>query len=134
MNWIPTLLKAATSRGSGVHPDTWKAVAKRSPLPVPDDVKALFEQTDGARFSGEVVLWTFKEVEERTAKGLGTLKPSDASGKAAALPAMTALMTMASNRSIMSLSSSERATSALCISISISSSATERFALRRRLI
>lgn len=75
--WIASLLKSATSRGSGVHPDTWKAVAKRSPLPVPDDVKALFEQTDGARFSGEVVLWTFKEVEERTAKGLGTLKPAD---------------------------------------------------------
>lgn len=76
-NWISTLLKSATSRGSGVFPETWKAVAKYSPLPVPDEVKQLFEQTDGARFSGEVVLWTWKEVEEHTAKGLGTLKPTD---------------------------------------------------------
>ncbi len=77
MKWLPVLLKSATSRGAGVHPKTWPAVAQRSPLPVPDDVRALYEQTDGARFSGEVVLWTWKEVEERTAKGLGGLKSSD---------------------------------------------------------
>ncbi len=76
-NWISILLKSATSRGSGVFPETWKAVAKHSAMPVPDEVKQLFEQTDGARFSGEVVLWTWKEVEERTAKGLGALKPAD---------------------------------------------------------
>ncbi len=77
MNWLTPLLKSATSRGSGVHPDTWRAVATRSVLPVPDEVRALFEQTDGARFSGEVTLWTWKEVEEHTSRGLGTLKPAD---------------------------------------------------------
>ena len=77
MNWLTVLLKSATSRGSGIHPNTWKVVAARSALPVPADVRALYEQTDGARFSGEVTLWSWKEVEERTAKGLGTLKPAD---------------------------------------------------------
>lgn len=77
MNWIALLLKSATSRGSGIHPETWRAVAQRAALPVPEDVRALFEHTDGARFSGEVTLWTWKEVEERTARGLGALKSSD---------------------------------------------------------
>ena len=77
MNWLPVLLKSATSRGSGIHPDTWRVVAGRSPLPVAAEVRALYELTDGARFSGEVTLWTWKEVEERTSKGLGTLKSSD---------------------------------------------------------
>ena len=77
MNWLPVLLKSATSRGSGIHPATWAVVEGRSELPVPADVRALYEQTDGARFSGEVTLWTWKEVEERTAKGLGSLKSAD---------------------------------------------------------
>ncbi len=77
MNWLTVLLKSATSRGSGIHPDTWPAVAARSALPVPDEVRALYDQTDGARFSGEVILWTWKEVEEHSARGLGGLKASD---------------------------------------------------------
>lgn len=77
MNWLTVLLKSATSRGSGIHPDTWRVVSTRCPLPVPADIRALYEQTDGARFSGEVTLWTWKEVEERTSKGLGTLGAND---------------------------------------------------------
>jgi hypothetical protein len=77
MNWLTVLLKSATSRGAGVHPDTWRAVATRSELPVPPDVRKLYELTDGARFSGEVTLWTWKEVEEHTSRGLGTLKPNE---------------------------------------------------------
>src|SRR5688500_1310920 len=77
MNWLTPLLKTATSRGSGIHPQTWSVVEDRASLPVPDEVRALYEQTDGARFSGEVTLWSWKEVEERTQKGLGSLKSSD---------------------------------------------------------
>jgi len=77
VNWLSVLLKSATSRGSGIHPDTWRAVGTRSALPVPAEVRALFEQTDGARFSGEVILWCWKEVEEHTSRGLGALKASE---------------------------------------------------------
>lgn len=77
MNWLTVLLKAATSRGSGIHPDTWRVVATRSKLPVPADVRALYESTDGARFSGEVTIWTWKEVEEHTSRGLGGMKADE---------------------------------------------------------
>lgn len=77
MNWLATLLRSATSRGPGLHPQTWAAVEGRSPLEVPAEVRELYEFTDGARFSGEVRLWTWKEVEEHTARGLGSLKSSE---------------------------------------------------------
>ncbi len=77
MKWLCVLLKSATSRGSGIHPDIWRSVSDRSALPVPSDVRALYEQTDGARFSGEVRLSTWKEVEENSARGLGTLKADE---------------------------------------------------------
>lgn len=77
MNWLSVLLKSATSRGSGIHPQTWSLVEARAPLPVPPEVRALYEQTDGARFSGEVVLWSWKDVEENTRRGLGSLEPAD---------------------------------------------------------
>ena len=78
MNWLPILLKSATSRGPGVFPQTWPAVEGRQPLPVPEEVRQLYQAADGARFSGEVRLWSWKEVEEHSAHGLGALAPSDA--------------------------------------------------------
>lgn len=77
MNWLSTLLKAATSRGAGLHPRTWEAVEGRSSLEVPAEVRALYELTDGARFPGEVRLWSWKEVDEHSSRGLGSLKPTD---------------------------------------------------------
>jgi hypothetical protein len=77
MNWLATLLKSATSRGPGLHPETWAAVEARSSLEVPEDVRELYQFSDGARFSGEVRLWSWKEVEEHTAKGLGSLQASE---------------------------------------------------------
>ena len=77
MNWLVTLLKSATSRGPGLHPQTWAAVEGRSPLEVPTEVRELYQFTDGARFSGEVRLWSWKEVEEHTSRGLGSLKSSE---------------------------------------------------------
>src|SRR4051812_7725442 len=77
MTPLPTLLKSATSRGPGLYPQTWDAVATRSSLPVPRELRELYELSDGARFSGEVRLWSWKEVEEHTQRGLGSLKSSE---------------------------------------------------------
>ncbi len=78
MNWLPILLKSATSRGPGLFPQTWATLEAEQPLPVPAEVRELYQATDGARFSGEVRLWSWKEVEEHSARGLGALGPADA--------------------------------------------------------
>jgi hypothetical protein len=77
MNWLPVLLKSATSRGPGVDPSAWAAVEAEKSLEVPAEVRELYELSDGAHFSGEVRLWSWKEVEQKTSDGLGSLKSSD---------------------------------------------------------
>ena len=77
LNSLATLLQAATSKGTGVFPQTWSAVESRSSLRVPSDVREFYELSDGASFAGAVRLWSWKEVEEHSQRGLGGLNSSE---------------------------------------------------------
>jgi hypothetical protein len=71
-DWIIGLQKAATQRNAGVNPNEWLSIESDAGLPVPGELRELYEAMDGARLNPDVRLLTFRSSSE----GPGALEQS----------------------------------------------------------
>jgi hypothetical protein len=63
-DWIIGLQKSASQRNDGVNPHEWLAIETEAGLPVPAELRELYEAMDGARLAPDVRLITFRGGDE----------------------------------------------------------------------